>query len=281
MKPNRFAWIPAVVFSASAIAGMSQPEPSRAAAAPSLATECCAGVQAAAGPVAPVRAAIVKSYGVFIGWAALTTDWRFYGDVPFELDGTLANVKSFTLADLEATGADVIVLSDPAGGLQQFSASEVAALESYLMAGHGIIGTFLVFGWGGGPIDNRAIAPLFGLPGDVSYVLPCCSTPHISNLFNDLVPASRNLMRLPSPAWMSAGFPFTQAPVDDLTWDASDLGDCTPIAESDGFQGVICNYSSGLWRASFISNLPEHAVGPHADNNRQLLYNTVLAVAGR
>lgn len=76
-------------------------------------------------------------------------------------------MSSFTLQDLENSGADVVIVSDPAGGLKQWSPSEVLALQAYAQQGHNLIGTFLVFQWLSN--DNRLLAPLWGLSSTIGY----------------------------------------------------------------------------------------------------------------
>ncbi len=95
-------------------------------------------VRAAEGTSTPlpgsVTAVVVKSWSNCssnsLVWDALNANWSAYGSIPISIDysdPTLCGA-SFTLADLEANGADVVILDDPAGNGKQFSADEVSAL---------------------------------------------------------------------------------------------------------------------------------------------------------
>ena len=45
---------------------------------------------------------------------------------------------------LQKSGGNVVIVSDPAGGQRQWSATEVAALATYAQAGRDLVGTFLL-----------------------------------------------------------------------------------------------------------------------------------------
>src|SRR5688572_27632300 len=118
-----------------------------------------------------VHAVVVRSWGsgsASLVWEHLHNNWSNYGSIPISIDYTsLHDVGSFTLQDLQNSGADVVIVSDAAGGTQQWSPAEIAALQTYAQQGHNIIATYILFQWGG--IDNRGLAPLWGLRSDLTY----------------------------------------------------------------------------------------------------------------
>ena len=114
-----------------------------------------------------IHAVVVKSWGACGSgatlWESLNANWSSYGSTSIEIDYSNPDLCNgpITHAALAASGADVVIISDPAGGIQQYSDLEISALSDYAREGHNVIGTFLVFQWY--DVDNRGLAPLFGL----------------------------------------------------------------------------------------------------------------------
>ena len=127
------------------------------------------GVARAASPSAPsangVHAILLDSAsgcGVFDAWQTLNSDWSNYGSIPVSItsDGRLCDGK-FTLHDLEASGADTVILDGPAFGYT-LSPVQIQALQTYVEEGRTLWGTDTVFQWNAKNNDN-GLAPLFGL----------------------------------------------------------------------------------------------------------------------
>jgi hypothetical protein len=97
------------------------------------------------GATSPVRVFLLKSWGVTTGWEDLKTQWPSFGKVPITIDDSKFISTDFTYTDLVNSHADVIVLSDPAGGGKQYSADEIAAVAQYAAAGHNVLGTMQSF----------------------------------------------------------------------------------------------------------------------------------------
>jgi hypothetical protein len=193
-----------------------------------------------------------------------------YGSIPLSIAiDSLGGAESFTYQDLVNSGADVVILSDPAGGRQQYSASEISAILRYASEGHNVIGTYLVFQFD--KIDNRGLAPVFGLRSDLVYNTKEVS---ISNQFNKLVPANFLFEGISGSSWFSNGYPYTQVPNGDRQWNPSDLAGAVLVAESDTFKGMISMYDGGTYKGIYISNMPEY-FGSTLD--KQLLYNAIVA----
>lgn len=112
-----------------------------------------------------VHAVLLDSYGgCFMGdaWQDLNTDWSHYGTLPVSITtgGQLCNGK-FTLQDLEASGADTVILDTTAFGYT-LTADQIQALQTYVEEGHTLLGTDTVFQWKT-KHSNNGLAPLFGL----------------------------------------------------------------------------------------------------------------------
>jgi len=246
--------------------------------APSLAAEQTASPPLPAGPpheatapsgVGGITAVVVKSWdgGGASAWQELNNEWPLYGDIPIFIDTTTLGNVDFTFQDLVDTGADVVILSDVAGGVQQYSPSEIDAISSYASIGHNVLGTFLTFQWGDS--DNRDLAPVFGLRSDLTYNKDV--NVGISNVFNVIDVGNPLFQGLPDP-WNSEGYPETQTPSEDLRWDAPDLAGAELVAQSDDFKAMISVYDGGPYTGLYVSNMPEYFGG---SLDKQLLYNAI------
>lgn len=210
-----------------------------------------------------VKVALVRSWGQVSVFEELNLNWHSYGDIPLTIDTSLMEVSSFTYEDLEATGADVLWISDPSGGTQQYSTAEIEAVKNYLTGGHSILGTYLTFQYS--DVDNRGLAPIFGLPQTIDY-----SYGEASGRFDIIVdhPIFRGV---PDP-YVSSGYEFAQVPADGLIWDAEDLGVAELLAQTDDKRGVITWYLTPSHHAIFVSQMVEYEGNP---TDTQFLYNAL------
>ena len=218
-----------------------------------------------------VTAIIVKSWGNNPVWADLNTNWSTYGTIPVSIDYTTLIDGDFTYTDLVDSNADVVILSDPAGGLQQYSSAEVTALAKYIKAGHVIVGTFLTFQYQKENIDNRALAPIFGLSSSLTYTyFP------LSNEFTKVADACL-FSKIPGPLAKSNGYPNSQVPSSG-TWMGS-LGAAMAGAESDSYVGVITGYRKKSATAIYISSMPEFQTT--GGDDEQFLYNAITCYVAK
>ena len=214
---------------------------------------------------AGVKVALVRSWGDVSIFDVLNDDWASYGTTPLTIDKALMSVSSFTYQDLVSTGADVLWLSDPAGGQEQYSPEEIQAVEQYANEGHSILGTFVVFQWI--DTDNRGLAPIFGLRHDIDY-----STSQVpaSQTFDILVggPLFRNV---PDP-YVSSGYLNAHVPANDLRWDPGDFGAAQLLAQTNDSRGIITWYETESYYAVYVSKMVEYN-GNATDI--QFLYNAL------
>ena len=211
-----------------------------------------------------VRVAVIRSWGYVPVFTELNDNWEAYGSVSLTIDTSLLE-GSFTYEDLVNTGADVVWLSDPAGGAAQYSTAEIEAVQQYVHEGHSILGTYAVFGWS--KVDNRDLAPLFGLPGDAEYN---STTVTVSQTFDILV--SHTLFRDVNDPYVSSGYDHAQVPADDLSWDDADLGAAQLLARTDDGRGIITWYETGAYHAIYVSEMVEY----HGNTtDTQFLYNAL------
>jgi hypothetical protein len=220
-------------------------------------------------PAGTVKALVLPSWngGGASAWNVLKTQWPQFGDTPIVIDNsTLGGATSFTYAQLVASGADVLILSNPAGGNIQYSATEVQALQRYARDGHNLIGTYRVFQWGA--TYNNALAPLFGLQDTLRY------WPNVNIISNQFQVLQESPLTdgVGPGGWVSKGYAASLLPQGGATWDVTGLAGAVPVAECDGFESIVTRYDAEGYVAIYASNMPEYDVGT-AD--LQLLYNAI------
>lgn len=219
-----------------------------------------------------IKAVVVRSWGagsVQLAWDYLNANWSAYGSIPIFIDATtLHGTTTITLAELQNSGADVVIVSDPAGGGQLWTAAEAAALGTYASQGHPLIGTYLLLGFQG--VDNRALAPLWGLRSDQDYNAD--EVPSAPSA--DILASSSCLFSRIAPPLDQGGYPFVQVPLDG-SWDPADLAGAVILARSPDGRNVVTSYSSGNLQATYISYMPEYQDGSQFDAT-QYLYNAIV-----
>jgi hypothetical protein len=234
--------------------------PSSALALLALSTLICAA------PASAVDVAVVKSWGEVSVFGELNSNWSAYGSVPLQIDTSLLEVPNFSYQDLVNTGADVLWLSDPAGGTMQYSPSEIDAIAQYAAEGHSILGTFCVFQWH--EYDNRGLAPIFGLLAEIQYNTDIVVADDSFEILDTNHPLFRDV---PNP-YVTGGYEHAQVPADDWSWDPGDLGSATLLARTPDRRGIITWYETASYHAIFVSKMVEY--GGNIDDT-QFLYNAL------
>jgi hypothetical protein len=218
-------------------------------------------------PAKTINAIVVKSWGDNPVWADLSTNWSTYGKIAVSVDHTTLIGSDFTYQDLVKSKANVLILSDVAGGVQQYSAAEIAAVLKYAKKGHSVLGTYATLQYNS--YDNRGLAPVFGLNSSLTY-----TTTGISGTFNKDASKSCLMKKLPK-SWQSLGFNQSQVPSSN-TWKGN-LDKAKKQADSDSLVGVVSLYTAKTYSGIYISNMPEYSnVG---GNDEQLLYNAITCYA--
>jgi len=219
-----------------------------------------------------VTAVVVKSWAggsVLLVWQHLNENWNLYGTTQVVIDETtLIDVESFTLADLQNSGADVVIVSNPSGEGATWSQDEIEALATYAASGHNIIGTTYLYRWGG--TDNRGLAPLWGHRSDLEYNTWQISAEPTAAIIN----GSHCLFVDINDPMALGGFPVVQVPADDVSWDTDDMNGAEIVAISENALNVVTRYDAGAYHAYFISYMPEFQDGSDVDAT-QWLYNAI------
>jgi hypothetical protein len=215
-------------------------------------------------PTNTVQVVVLKSWGKTSIWDAMSSNWQNFGTTPVSVDDSTYVDSDFTYQDLVNSGANVIVISNPAGAAQQYSQAEIQAVGKYAQGGHTVIGTYLVFQYGGA--DNRGLAPVFGLNPTTEFNT---SPVDISNDFRQTRQNECLFTGIPI-SWESQGYPETQVPTSG-SWIGYG-GKAKGMAESDDWVGAIGTFSAPTFTSVYVSNFPEYYGGT---DDEQLLYNAV------
>ena len=219
-----------------------------------------------------IKAVVVKSWsGCSSGsvvWDDLNANWASYGSTPIFIDYSYPGLCDgpITYAGLVASGANVVLISDPSGGGQQYSIDEINAIRQYAADGHNVIGTYLLLQYS--PVDNRGLADIFGLRSDLNY--NTVEEPFV-NVYNILEPTNP-LFKNIAGTYDSQGYPNTQIPVD-LSWNASDLNGARYVARGTDNKAVITIYDTPNYSAVYITSMPEFNGGTE---DKQFLYNAIV-----
>jgi hypothetical protein len=219
-------------------------------------------------PAKTINAVIVKSWGDNPVWADLNTNWSTYGKIPVNIDHTTYIKSDFTYQDLVNSKANVVIISDAAGGTEQYSTAEIAAVVKYAKKGHSVLGTYATLEYS--TYDNRGLAPVFGLSSALTY-----TTTGISGDFKKDASHACLLTKIKGSSWQSMGFNTSQVP-ESGSWTGN-LGKATAEADSDSFIGVISLYKTAKYAGVYVSNMPEYqnVGGP----DEQFLYNAITCYA--
>ncbi|HSQ18658.1 MAG TPA: hypothetical protein VLM83_13230 [Anaerolineales bacterium] len=217
-----------------------------------------------------IDAVVVRSYdgcsssGVI--WDSLNATWSSYGSVPVHIRYATPGLCSGTITyeGLVASQADVLILSDPAGGILQYSPSEISAIQQYASEGHNLIGTYLLLQYS--TTDNRGLAPLFGLQSGVAYT----AAEDILPTYTFLEAGNPLFKHLAAP-YASSGYNWSQVPTSG-TWSAAALNGARLVGINGDQTAAILAYDAPAYRAVYITSMPEY-LGGAADE--QFFYNAI------
>lgn len=226
--------------------------------------------------IKPLKAAVFRSTGTqFLGqtiWPELNGGWSQFGDVPVEIDWWSLAGYGITDAQLEATDADVIVLSNPA--FVTYNADEIAALKRYVEAGHG-----LIISYGKFRSEDRALAPLVGLSSTTQAGTNTWPEPLEFELS---LPTHPVFQGLNSP--YISGVPALASPLPygsewQLTPNGEFLASTRPEYAGWNGNGVIVSHDSPKYRGLYFAHYPEALNAGTNQQDMQLFYNGLVWAA--
>ncbi len=215
-----------------------------------------------------VKAVVVRSTGtMFLGmtiWSDLNSGWSAFGDVPVQIDYTTLGGYGWGLPEIQATDADVLILSAP--GYMSYTAAEIAAVMQYVKSGHGLIYTYGLFGG-----QDRALAPLVGLSEAMRLGTATVDDPL---QFELLSPGHPLFRRLDLP--YVSGVPYAAFPYPN-PW-ALDGGTVLANKYTAGIPpepGIIAHETSD-YRGLYFSHYIEDKSGGANQQDMQVFYNGLV-----
>lgn len=220
-----------------------------------------------------VKAAVLRSQGTqFLGmtiWGDLNAGWSAFGDTPVQIDYTTLAGSGWKVPQLEATGADVLILSNP--GFLDYSAADIAAVKAYVEAGHG-----LIISYGKFRSEDRRLAPLVGLSEDM-YLGTATTTNPIQF---DLLEPDHWLFHGLAGSY-SSGVRSRARPNPGDVWQfdgGTVLGNLYTAMIPAG-PGIICRETEN-YRGLYFSHYIEDKSGGSNQQDMQVFYNGLLWAAG-
>ncbi|MBS7636078.1 S8 family serine peptidase [Candidatus Bathyarchaeota archaeon] len=215
----------------------------------------------------PVKAVVLHSAGNVIGqiitnWQVLTNEWHLFGGTMVYIDYTTLNKHDITYEDINATGADVLIIScayDPTVGWQ-FTDQEIEAIKRYVQEGHGLIATAgTLYHW---VPNNNKLAPLFGLNEYTIWDVTGTDLLHIINTTHPLFNKVPNPLVFPQVG--------TSLPSDGA-WDSNEITDGIYLALGHYRESAIVARRGLVYISPWLEVIP-----PYYHHHLQLLYNAIL-----
>jgi thermitase len=229
-----------------------------------------------------VIAVVLDSYGTDYAsntfWDYLNTNWAAYGTKRIVIDYTSLNKENITLADIEATHANVLIISDAWSDTYkygwEFSDSEIEAIKTYVFSGHGIIATSGTFDTWSAP-NNQKLAELFGMDPAIQYNWGYDGDQKVtSGTFELQTPRHNELWRnMPDPYLSGSLTTLNPTPSSDWMIQGVTTGWIEALS-TDHYAAVITSEAM-THKAVYFTCLLEQE-GQYNENNRQLFYNAVI-----
>ena len=215
----------------------------------------------------PVKAVVLHSAGNIYGeiitnWQVLSSDWYEFGGTMIYIDYKTLNKDDITYEDINATGADVLIIScayDPSLGWE-FTDQEIEAIKRYVFEGHGLIataGTFYRY-----VPNNNKLLPLFGINETANWDATWTDLLHIED------PSYTLFKNVPNPLVFPAV--GTCVPMDGM-WDSNELVDGNYVARGHYKESAIVVRRGLVYISPWLEVIPSYY-----KHHLQLLYNAIV-----
>jgi hypothetical protein len=229
----------------------------------------------AARPADGVSAILLDSYTSCYppayGWADLNANWSTYGSIPVSIttDQNLCQ-GDFTLADLEASGADTVIMAATAY-LYTLTPEDIQALQTYLEQGHTLLGVDDTFQWKATHSDN-GLAPLFGLAEQSTWYKDGLQGMSPTYQLNEQDPDAAVLLRDVNNPYVSSLYGQGQKPAHKK-WRTNVLAGGRYIGLTQDKRNAISVYDGAGYTAIYISSGADYGSTP---DDLQFLYNAIV-----
>jgi subtilisin family serine protease len=209
----------------------------------------------------PLKVFVLRSAGTQVtteAWETLNYNWKKFGNRLIYIDYTTLDKDNITYADLNATGADVLILS--CSYAWEYTDEEIGAIKQYVYEGHGFIATAGTLYYA--VPNNNKFAPMFGMNGSI----PIWSST-TTDLLNLLDPSHPLFAGVPNPYTMPAvgtAYPY------GIGWASQVLAGGTYVAMGFYNESAIVVYQGLVFISPWLEAIPEQY-----KFNLQILYNAI------
>lgn len=229
-----------------------------------------------------VIAVVLDSWGTDHGdiafWDHLNTNWATYGSMRIVIDYMSLNKENITLADIEATHGDALIISDAWSDTYaygwEFSDSEIEAIKTYVLSGHEIIATSGTFDTSSAP-NNQKLAGLFGMDPTIWYNWGLNGDQKVtSGTFELQTPRHNELWHnIPDP--YLSGSLVTLNPTPSFDWTIQGVTTGWIEALSTDHYAAAITSETITHKAVYFTCMLE-GDGQYNENNKQLFYNAIF-----
>jgi len=208
----------------------------------------------------PVKAYVLDSAGtdlITAQWEVINHDWPSFGDKAVYIDYAKLNKEDITYEDINATGADVLIISCAYDW--EFTDEEIEAIKRYTLEGHGLVVTAGTL-YEGAPNNNK-LASLLGLNEQTVWKVA------LTDLLNLLHPEHPVFKNVPNPYT----FPLVQTAIpSDGAWSTNELVDGRFLAMGYFYESAIVEWNGLVYISPWLE-----IISPRYKFNLQLLYNAI------
>jgi hypothetical protein len=202
-----------------------------------------------------------------LAWSDVAMNSSSYGDCI--INSFLTVSSPFTLSDLQATGAEVLLIGNSAGGTVQYSAAEMDAIGDFVQAGNGgVMATYLLSYT---TTDNSDLAEWFGVD---SSQLSAASNPASSTM--SVQDTSHPLATNLASSFNAGGYGNSQAV--SSTWSAALLSGASIVMQDASGEASVIAYESSGARGVWVTWMAEYS--NTTQDGEQMLYNGLVWAAG-
>jgi len=219
-------------------------------------------------PAGSIKVGVVKSFGSAnahsMVWSTLENTWYRYSNYMFTFDASSLDKEELSLEDFIESGVDVLYISDAWNpNYWQYTDTEIQAIKTYVMMGHGIIATSGTLS--SDVPNNMKLADVFGLNVSVQgYWADYIATPGFT-IYNTSHPVFNEI----SSPYMPG---LIYACVDHDVVNADVLAEAT---STSGYPAYITEHKYAGAEAIYFAHIPEYAPYATADDT-QLVANAII-----
>ncbi|MEM2102568.1 MAG: S8 family serine peptidase [Candidatus Bathyarchaeia archaeon] len=209
----------------------------------------------------PLKVFVLRSAGTQLVtdvWDSLNYNWKRFGDQLINIDYSTLDKDNITYSDLNATGADVLIIS--CAYAWEYSDQEIEAIKRYVHEGHGLIITAGTFYYQ--VPNNNKFGSIIGINQSTSWDVTATDLLELQNSSHPVFAGVPNPYTMPL---VQSSVPF------DGEWSSNELAGGTYIALGHYKESAIIVYRGLVFISPWLEIIPEYY-----HYNYQILYNAMV-----